>query len=93
MTLRNSNNSDGKRHGSTGAESQRSTETVKGPFSFSAVRSMPLKLHTKRQYVLPFLKLHDCAAYRDMARRWTKEGCKRNVWRDFGQEMYWHVRA
>ncbi|KXT14282.1 hypothetical protein AC579_1269 [Pseudocercospora musae] len=46
MPLRNNTTND--RHGSTGADSTRSTDTVRGPFgSFTPHR--PLKLHTKRQ--------------------------------------------
>lgn len=78
MTLRNHNNkdsssADGQRHGSTGAESTRSNDTVRGPFSssFSSVRGAPLKLHTKRQkYVFRF-------------RMWYREGVSghaRNEW-------------
>ncbi|GIZ49067.1 hypothetical protein CKM354_001210700 [Cercospora kikuchii] len=49
MTLRNTTSSS-DRHGSTGAESTRSTDTVRGPFgSFSTVRSQPPKLHTRRE--------------------------------------------
>ncbi|KAF2173730.1 hypothetical protein M409DRAFT_16004 [Zasmidium cellare ATCC 36951] len=57
MTLRNHSNndsssSDGQRHGSTGADSTRSNDTVRGPFSsFATVRGAPLKLHTKRQHL------------------------------------------
>ncbi|EME42487.1 adenylate cyclase-like protein [Dothistroma septosporum NZE10] len=48
MTLRGS--SDGQRHGSTGADSTRSNDTIRGPFgSFSSVRLGPQKLHINRQ--------------------------------------------
>ncbi|KAI5364198.1 Putative ras-associating (RA) domain, adenylyl cyclase class-3/4/guanylyl cyclase [Septoria linicola] len=49
MTLRNTTASS-DRHGSTGTDSTRSTDTVRGPFgSFSTVKSQPLKLHTRRE--------------------------------------------
>lgn len=55
MTLRGRPNADGKRHGSSGADSQRSTDTIRGPFaSFSAGRSgaAPGQILAKRsQYV------------------------------------------
>lgn len=53
MTLRgssNSSSSDGQRHGSTGADSTRSNDTIRGPFgSFSSVILAPQKLHINRQ--------------------------------------------
>ncbi|KAK5115157.1 hypothetical protein LTR85_009915 [Meristemomyces frigidus] len=62
MTLRNSNksgqNSDGQRHGSTessGADSWRSTDTVRGPFSSlrgSQGRGTPVKVNTNKRLQL-----------------------------------------
>lgn len=62
MTLRHNNSkTDGQRHGSTessGADSWRSTDTVKGPFgSIANARATPMKVNTNKKhlYVLPGL--------------------------------------
>ncbi|SMR56502.1 unnamed protein product [Zymoseptoria tritici ST99CH_3D1] len=75
MTLRNST-ADGKRHGSTGAESSRSVDTVRGPFaSFSTVKGLG-KLHTKRQYVFVrfFVRSGDMRVAGVDGNRWKSVG-------------------
>jgi adenylate cyclase len=56
MTLRSNAGAEGKRHGSSSADSQRSVDTIKGPFaSFLPARgALAMKAQPRRQYVYIF---------------------------------------